>query len=210
MCSIMFGPDICGSQTKKVHAIIFYKGKNYEIKKMVECETDKFSHVYTFIIKPDATYSILIDNKEKQSGSIAKDWELLLPRRIKDSTLKKVCHYKTYVMTCLNRHVAIVLSFLVVLLILSLSVCLFHVLVVCSQPDDWDDNEFIPDPEHQKPEVYFCCSSTFHRGPTEIIFIHRLVHCLFYYHVAIQLCMCSVAFMKTKGVAVNLFFDVGL
>lgn len=92
MCSIMFGPDICGSQTKKVHAIIWYKGKNYELKKSVECETDKLSHVYTFIIKPDATYSILIDNKEKESGSLAKDWELLPPRKIKDSSSKKVSH----------------------------------------------------------------------------------------------------------------------
>jgi calreticulin len=105
--SIMFGPDICGSQTKKVHAIIWYKGKNYELKKTVECETDKLSHVYTFIIKPDATYSILIDNREKESGSIAKDWELLPPRKIKDS-----------------------------------------------KPDVWDDQEFIPDPEHKKPEGY--------------------------------------------------------
>jgi len=31
---------------------------------------------------------------------------------------------------------------------------LFSALVVCSQPNDWDDEEFIPDPEHQKPEGY--------------------------------------------------------
>nr|PNR41294.1 hypothetical protein PHYPA_018697 [Physcomitrium patens] len=87
--SIMFGPDICGSQTKKVHAIIWYKGKNHPIKKTVECETDKLSHVYTFIVKPDATYSILVDNEEKESGSLYKDWDLLPPRKIKGPTAKK-------------------------------------------------------------------------------------------------------------------------
>ncbi|KAG0569541.1 hypothetical protein KC19_6G098300 [Ceratodon purpureus] len=87
--TIMFGPDICGSQTKKVHAIIWYKGKNYEMKKTVECETDQLSHVYTLIIKPDSTYSILVDNKVKESGSLNKDWDLLPPKKIKDPSAKK-------------------------------------------------------------------------------------------------------------------------
>ncbi|KAJ6414093.1 hypothetical protein OIU84_006832, partial [Salix udensis] len=60
--SIMFGPDICGYSTKKVHAILNYNETNHLIKKEVPCETDQLSHVYTFIIRPDATYSILIDN----------------------------------------------------------------------------------------------------------------------------------------------------
>lgn len=89
----MFGPDICGSQTKKTHAIIWYKGKNYEMKKTVECETDQLSHVYTFIINPDSTYSILVDNKVKESGSLYKDWDLLPPKKIKDPSAKKVPQY---------------------------------------------------------------------------------------------------------------------
>ncbi|KAJ6384623.1 hypothetical protein OIU78_027852, partial [Salix suchowensis] len=60
--SIMFGPDICGYSTKKVHAILNYNETNHLIKKEVPCETDQLSHVYTLIIRPDATYSILIDN----------------------------------------------------------------------------------------------------------------------------------------------------
>jgi len=87
--SIMFGPDICGYSTKKVHAILNYKGKNQNIKKDVPCETDQLSHVYTFILKPDATYSILIDNTEKESGSLYKDWELLPAKKIKDPDAKK-------------------------------------------------------------------------------------------------------------------------
>ncbi|PKI37731.1 hypothetical protein CRG98_041882 [Punica granatum] len=87
--SIMFGPDICGHSTKKVHAILNYKETNHLIKKEVPCETDQLSHVYTFVLRPDATYTILIDNVEKQSGSLYSDWDLLPPKQIKDPEAKK-------------------------------------------------------------------------------------------------------------------------
>lgn len=86
----MFGPDICGYSTKKVHAILTYNDTNHLIKKEVPCETDQLTHVYTFILRPDATYSILIDNVEKQSGSLYSDWDLLPPKKIKDPSAKKV------------------------------------------------------------------------------------------------------------------------
>ncbi|XP_019369213.1 PREDICTED: calreticulin-3 isoform X4 [Gavialis gangeticus] len=35
---IMFGPDICGSETKKVHVILNYKNKLYPIKKQIRCK----------------------------------------------------------------------------------------------------------------------------------------------------------------------------
>ncbi|XBJ05774.1 hypothetical protein VPH35_024495 [Triticum aestivum] len=108
--SIMFGPDICGYSTKKVHTILTKDGKNHLIKKDVPCETDQLSHVYTLIIRPDATYSILIDNEEKQTGSIYEHWDILPPKEIKDPEAKK--------------------------------------------PVDWDDKEYIPDPEDVKPEGY--------------------------------------------------------
>ncbi|KAL5565915.1 hypothetical protein UlMin_029079 [Ulmus minor] len=87
--SIMFGPDICGYSTKKVHAILTYNGTNHLIKKDVPCETDQLTHVYTFILKPDATYVILVDNVEKQTGSLYSDWDLLPPKKIKDPEAKK-------------------------------------------------------------------------------------------------------------------------
>jgi len=87
--SIMFGPDICGIGTNKIHAILQYKGQNYQIKKSLDCEKDKLTHVYTLIIKPDASYSILVDNKEKHSGSIYSDWDILPPRKIKDPNATK-------------------------------------------------------------------------------------------------------------------------
>ncbi|KAL2507141.1 Calreticulin-3 [Forsythia ovata] len=108
--SLMFGPDICGTQTKKLHVILSYQGQNYPIKKDLECETDKLTHFYTFILRPDATFSVLVDNRERESGSIYTDWDILPPRKIKDVRAKK--------------------------------------------PADWDDREYIEDPNDIKPEGY--------------------------------------------------------
>lgn len=86
----MFGPDLCGTQTKKLHVILSYQGQNYPIKKDLQCETDKLTHVYTFILRPDASYNILVDNRERDSGSMYTDWDILPPRKIKDVNAKKV------------------------------------------------------------------------------------------------------------------------
>lgn len=107
----MFGPDICGYSTKKVHAILTYNDTNHLIKKEVPCETDQLTHVYTFILRPDATYSILIDSVEKQSGSLYSDWDILPPKTIKDPSAKKVIHCASHF------HGNLVFVFLVVLLI---------------------------------------------------------------------------------------------
>ncbi|CAM8928515.1 unnamed protein product [Rhodiola kirilowii] len=86
--SIMFGPDICG-QTKKVHAILHYNGTNHSNKKDVIAETDQLTHVYTFILRPNATYNILVDNNLIQKGSLYKHWDMLPSRKIKDPEAKK-------------------------------------------------------------------------------------------------------------------------
>lgn len=86
----MFGPDICGTQTKKLHVILSYQGQNYPIKKDLQCETDKLTHFYTFILRPDASYSVLVDNKEREFGSMYTDWDILPPRKIKVKNAKKV------------------------------------------------------------------------------------------------------------------------
>jgi len=87
--NIMFGPDICGSSTKKTHVIFNYKGKNHLVKKEVKAESDENTHLYTLILKPDNTYQVLIDSKEVQSGSLAEDFDMLLPKEIKDPAQKK-------------------------------------------------------------------------------------------------------------------------
>jgi len=87
--NIMFGPDICGSSTKKVHLIFNYDGKNHLLKKNVPCETDEFTHLYTLILHPDNTYEIQIDQKEVAKGSLKEDWDMLEPKEIKDPEAKK-------------------------------------------------------------------------------------------------------------------------
>nr|WMP39824.1 calreticulin-3 [Physalis pubescens] len=108
--SMMFGPDICGTQTKKLHVILSYQGQNYPIKKDLQCETDKLTHFYTFILRPDASYSIWIKGRKRDSGSMYTDWDIFPPRKIKDVNAKK--------------------------------------------PADWDDREYIEDPNEVKPEGY--------------------------------------------------------
>lgn len=80
---VMFGPDICGPGTKKVHAILSYNGKNVLINKEVRCKDDVYTHAYTFVIKPDNTYEILIDGEKVESGELEADWDLLPPKNIK-------------------------------------------------------------------------------------------------------------------------------
>lgn len=87
--NVMFGPDICGSSTKKTHVIFTYKGKNHLIKKEVRAESDELTHLYTLVLKADNTYQVLIDSKEIASGSLTEDFDMLLPKEIKDPKEKK-------------------------------------------------------------------------------------------------------------------------
>jgi len=87
--NIMFGPDICGSSTKKTHLIFNYKGKNHLIKKEIRCETDQYTHLYSLILKPDNTYEVQIDGKEAAKGSLEEDWDMLPAKEIKDPKASK-------------------------------------------------------------------------------------------------------------------------
>jgi len=87
--NIMFGPDICGTGTRKTHVIFTYKGKNLLTKKDIKCETDELSHMYTLIVNPDRTYKVLIDNKEVDGGSLLEDFDFLKPKEIRDPALSK-------------------------------------------------------------------------------------------------------------------------
>jgi len=87
--NVMFGPDICGPGTKKVHVIFSHKGKNHLIKKDIRCKDDVFSHLYTLILNPDNSYEVLIDNEKAESGTLEDDWDFLPPKMIKDPEAKK-------------------------------------------------------------------------------------------------------------------------
>ncbi|KAJ8273964.1 hypothetical protein COCON_G00085890 [Conger conger] len=86
---IMFGPDICGYSTKKVHVIFNYKGKNHLIKKDVKCKDDELTHLYTLVLLPDQTYEVRIDGEKVESGSLEEDWDILPRKKIKDPDATK-------------------------------------------------------------------------------------------------------------------------
>ena len=87
--TIMFGPDICGMQTRRVHAILSHRGDTHLIKEEVVAPADVYTHIYTFHLRPDNTYSILIDGDERQSGSLEEDWDMIEPKEIVDNKAKK-------------------------------------------------------------------------------------------------------------------------
>jgi len=87
--SIMFGPDICGSSTKRVHAILTHKGENLLTKKEVRAETDQLSHTYTLVLKTDDTYEVHVDGEVKESGPIKRDWDFELSEEINDPDQSK-------------------------------------------------------------------------------------------------------------------------
>jgi len=90
--NIMFGPDVCG-YTKKVHVIFTNKGKNHLIKKTINPEDNQLTHVYTLIVHPDNTYEVRIDGSKKESGSLAEDWDILPPKKIKDPAQSKPANW---------------------------------------------------------------------------------------------------------------------
>lgn len=87
--NIMFGPDVCGSSTKRVHQILTYKGENHLTKKDTKCGEGKLTNLYTFVIKPDNTYETKINGEVKESGSLKDDWAFLKPKTIKDPDQSK-------------------------------------------------------------------------------------------------------------------------
>lgn len=122
---IMFGPDICGYGTKKVHVILNYKDKNSLIKKEIKCKDDEFTHLYTLILRPDQSYEVKINNEKVESGTLEDDWDFLLPKKIKDPEAKKPEDWDERAKIDDPDDV---------------------------KPEDWDKPEHIPDPDAKKPE----------------------------------------------------------
>jgi calreticulin len=88
---VMFGPDICGPSNRKTHVIFNYppKNDNLLIKNEVKTETDRLTHLYTLVVKPDNTFEVLIDQEVVRSGKLEEEFDFLLPKQIKDPSVKK-------------------------------------------------------------------------------------------------------------------------
>lgn len=88
--AVMFGPDICGSN-KRTHVILNSEKKqeNLMIEKDIRCESDKMSHLYTFIIRPDNTFEVFVDNKSVRSGDLESEFDFLEEKEILDPNESK-------------------------------------------------------------------------------------------------------------------------
>jgi calreticulin len=88
---VMFGPDICGYSNRKTHVIFNYppKNDNLLIKDQVKVETDRVSHLYTLVVKPDNTFEVLIDLTSVRQGTLESGWDFLLPKEIPDPAVSK-------------------------------------------------------------------------------------------------------------------------
>jgi len=122
---VMFGPDICGPGTKKVHVIFNYQGKNHLINKDIRCKDDVYTHVYTLVVEPDQTYQVLIDGEKVQSGNLEDDWNFLPPKKIKDPEAKKPEDWDDRATIDDPND---------------------------TKPEDWEQPEHIADPDATKPE----------------------------------------------------------
>ena len=122
---VMFGPDICGYSTKKVHVIFNYKGTNLLTKKEIKCKDDELTHLYTLIVRPDNTYEVKIDNEKVESGTLEEDWSFLALKTIPDPAASKPEDWED------NEKIDDPED---------------------TKPEDYDKPEFIPDPEAKMPE----------------------------------------------------------
>lgn len=70
-CSVSFGPDICGTQTRHTKLSVRVRGSSgdayFTYAKRVRCETDELTHRYTLVLKHDG-FEILIDGRRKSRG----------------------------------------------------------------------------------------------------------------------------------------------
>jgi calreticulin len=125
---IMFGPDICGPSNQKTHVIFHYpkKDENLLINSKVKVETDQLSHVYTLHVRADNTYQVLIDFETVKEGSLAEDFDFLLPEKINDPDAEKPADWVDEAMIDDPEDV---------------------------KPEGWDDiPPEIPDPDAERPE----------------------------------------------------------
>jgi len=88
---VMFGPDICGPSNRKTHVIFNYppKNDNLLIKNEVRVESDRLTHLYTLVVRPDNTFEVLIDQESVRTGPLEEAFDFLLPKQIKDPAVKK-------------------------------------------------------------------------------------------------------------------------
>jgi len=125
---IMFGPDRCGHDVSRIHAIFTYEGENLLKKddiKLEYADKNEFTHLYTLIVKPDNTYEVKFDGVSKSKGNLRDGWAFPT-KTIDDPTDIKPADWVDEAKI---------------------------VDPTATKPENWDDQPAqIPDPDATKPE----------------------------------------------------------
>merc|ERR1712196_502638 len=124
---IMFGPDICGYDVSRIHAIFNWDGENLlrtEDIKLSYDDKNKLTHLYTLVVKPDNTYEVFLDKKSKATGSLHDDWKFP-PKTLDDPSDSKPSDWVDEAMLDDPED---------------------------KQPEDWDMRKKIDDPSATKPD----------------------------------------------------------
>lgn len=123
--NVMFGPDVCGGGTRKVHVILNYNGENVQVSKTIPCKFDTTTHLYTLALKSDNTYEVFIDGVSAESGDIEADFDMLPPKEINDPSVSKPEDWVDDAKIPDPED---------------------------TKPEDWDQPSHIADPDAEKPE----------------------------------------------------------
>uniref|UniRef100_G3T332 Calreticulin-3 n=1 Tax=Loxodonta africana TaxID=9785 RepID=G3T332_LOXAF len=83
---VMFGPDICGFDIKKIHVILYFKNQYHSNKKSIRCKVNALEPKSTLILRPDLTYDVKVDGQSIESGSIEYDWQLTSLKKMEKSS----------------------------------------------------------------------------------------------------------------------------
>eukprot|EP00002_Diphylleia_rotans_P028393 TRINITY_DN5732_c0_g1_i1.p1 TRINITY_DN5732_c0_g1~~TRINITY_DN5732_c0_g1_i1.p1 ORF type:complete len:357 (-),score=93.40 TRINITY_DN5732_c0_g1_i1:448-1518(-) len=71
---LMFGPDVCGETNQKIMLILKHNGQEAKWKKTLRHDNDESTHVYTLRLFPNDTYTVSINGRLREKGSLEKDF----------------------------------------------------------------------------------------------------------------------------------------
>nr|CDS34470.1 calreticulin [Hymenolepis microstoma]CDS34483.1 calreticulin [Hymenolepis microstoma] len=86
---IMFGPDVCGFETRLVHVIFSHEGKNHLIKERIPFKVDNMTHLFRLNIFPNNSFSVFVDQELRRNGTLVDEFSMIKPREIDDPEDKK-------------------------------------------------------------------------------------------------------------------------
>ena len=80
---ISFGPNSGSTSTKRhFDYYMHFLNGTYQCKKMLHCIYDKYTHMFTLVIRPNNTAQILVDGEVIHENYLKEDFDVLGPRLV--------------------------------------------------------------------------------------------------------------------------------